>query len=129
MPEGKLVIAGIRPEYFEDAAVDESHTRAHGSTFRATVDVIEWLGNEAYAYIPYEAPPEVATQLAQLEKELDSEHCARSSSCRSTRSAGSARARRPSSGSTRGRCTCSTPARRQPHPDRHGVTQLARGVS
>ena len=35
-----------------------------GSTFRAKVDVVEWLGNEAYAYIPFEAPPEVAEQLA-----------------------------------------------------------------
>ena len=30
------------------------------ATFNATVDVVEWLGNEAYAYIPFEAPPEVA---------------------------------------------------------------------
>ena len=27
-----------------------------GSTFRAPVDVVEWLGNETYAYIPFEAP-------------------------------------------------------------------------
>ena len=39
----------------------------------ATVDVTEWLGNEQYAYIPYEAPAEVHDQLAQLERDLDSE--------------------------------------------------------
>jgi multiple sugar transport system ATP-binding protein len=68
-----LLIAGIRPEYFDDATVVEEHKLQHGSTFRATVDVTEWLGNEAYAYIPFEAPPEVQAQLQQLEKELEGE--------------------------------------------------------
>lgn len=44
-----------------------------GPTFRATVDVVEWLGNEACAYIPFEAPPEVKEQLAELERDLDGE--------------------------------------------------------
>ncbi len=68
-----LLIAGIRPEYFDDASVVERHKLGEGSTFRAKVDVTEWLGNEAYAYIPFEAPPEVQAELAQLEKELDGE--------------------------------------------------------
>ncbi len=66
-----LLIAGIRPEHFEDASVVESTQR--GSTFQTKIDVVEWLGNEAYAYIPFEAPPEVQQQLAQLEKDLDGE--------------------------------------------------------
>ncbi len=37
------------------------------------MDVVEWLGNEAYAYIPFEAPPEVREQLTQLERDLDGE--------------------------------------------------------
>ena len=66
-----LLIAGIRPEAFEDASVvDKSGS---GSTFTATVDVVEWLGNEAYAYMPFEAPPEVREQLEQLERDLDGE--------------------------------------------------------
>ena len=73
IPENKLLIAGIRPEYFADAAVLEPEKLAKGATFRATIDVVEWLGSEAYAYMPYEAPPEVASQLAELERELDSE--------------------------------------------------------
>ncbi len=68
-----LLIAGIRPEYFEDAAVMDPAKVREGSTFRATVDVTEWLGSQAYAYIPFEAPPEVQTQLQQLEKDLDGE--------------------------------------------------------
>jgi len=72
--QGKgVLIAGLRPEHFEDAKVIDSKVADRGTTFRATVDVVEWLGNEAYAYIPFEAPPEVATQLAELEKDLDSE--------------------------------------------------------
>ena len=66
-----LLMAGIRPEHFEDASVKSD--RASGSTFRATVDVVEWLGNETYAYIPFEAPPEVEEQLRQLERDLDGE--------------------------------------------------------
>jgi multiple sugar transport system ATP-binding protein len=70
--QGKgLLIAGIRPEHFEDASVVES--KREGSTFKAPVDVVEWLGNEAYAYIPFEAPPEVQSQLAELERDLDGE--------------------------------------------------------
>jgi len=66
-----LLMAGIRPEHFEDASVKGGH--GPGSTFRATVDVVEWLGNETYAYIPFEAPPEVEAQLRQLERDLDGE--------------------------------------------------------
>ena len=67
-----LLIAGIRPEHFEDASVVDT-SRTQGSTFKAKVDVVEWLGNEAYAYIPFEAPPEVQEQLTQLERDLDGE--------------------------------------------------------
>ena len=66
-----LLIAGIRPENFEDASVIEAKDAA--STFTAKVEVVEWLGNETYAYIPFEAPPEVADQLRQLERDLDGE--------------------------------------------------------
>ena len=62
--QGKgLLIAGIRPEHFEDASVMEPSRADAASTFRANVDVVEWLGNEAFAYIPFEAPPEVQKQL------------------------------------------------------------------
>ncbi|WP_408896713.1 ABC transporter ATP-binding protein [Nocardioides sp. R1-1] len=67
-----LLIAGIRPEHFEDASLAAEDRRA-GSTFAAKVDAVEWLGNETYAYIPFEAPEEVRQQLQQLEKDLDGE--------------------------------------------------------
>ncbi len=68
-----LLIAGIRPEHFEDASVVSTQRDTAGSTFTATVEVVEWLGNEAYAYIPFEAPPEVHKQLQELERDLDGE--------------------------------------------------------
>jgi multiple sugar transport system ATP-binding protein len=71
--ETDLLIAGIRPEYFEDASLVEADRLGRGSTFRATVDVIEWLGSEQFAYVPFEAPEAVRNQLAELERELDSE--------------------------------------------------------
>jgi multiple sugar transport system ATP-binding protein len=69
----ELVMVGIRPEYFEDASFVDEAKRHHGSTFRARVDVKEWLGDSQYAYIPYEAPEAITTKLRELSKELDSE--------------------------------------------------------
>jgi multiple sugar transport system ATP-binding protein len=71
--ERDLVILGFRPEYFEDASLINPEIRSKGNTFTAEVDVTEWLGNELYAYVPYEAPAEITHQLEDLERELDSE--------------------------------------------------------
>jgi multiple sugar transport system ATP-binding protein len=68
-----LLIAGIRPEYFEDASLVDSLAAARGARFRATVDVTEWLGSQQYAYLPFEAPAAVQQQLAELERELEGE--------------------------------------------------------
>ena len=73
IPEDTLLIAGIRPEYFEDASVIDPERAKDGATFSVTIDVVEWLGNEAFGYIPYDAPPEVEAQLEELAKELDNE--------------------------------------------------------
>ncbi|HEY7592693.1 MAG TPA: sn-glycerol-3-phosphate ABC transporter ATP-binding protein UgpC [Actinophytocola sp.] len=58
------VIAGIRPEHFEDAQLLDASAKAEGSTFAATVDVLESMGSDKYAYFTIEG--EVATS-----KELD----------------------------------------------------------
>ncbi len=71
--ERDLVLVGIRPEYFEDASLVDEATRDVGTVFRATVDVTEWLGDSQYAYLPFDAPPEVAAQLRDLSRELDSD--------------------------------------------------------
>src|SRR4051812_30340231 len=69
----KLLMAGIRPEHFEDAALVDAGERSRGVTFHAHVDVTEWLGNELFAYIPFEAPPDITAQLRDLSRELDSD--------------------------------------------------------
>jgi multiple sugar transport system ATP-binding protein len=66
-----LLIAGLRPEHFEDASVLDATAKTGGTTFDAEVDVVEWLGDTAYAYVPYEAHSEVEDQLKQLEQELE----------------------------------------------------------
>ena len=70
---GELAIVGIRPEGFEDAALVDSARRSAGFTFTAPVDVTEWLGNEKYAYVPFEPHPDVQKSLAELDRELDGE--------------------------------------------------------
>ncbi|MGE9807020.1 ABC transporter ATP-binding protein [Janibacter sp. G1551] len=65
-----LVIVGIRPEYFKDATLEEV---PGGVPFKAVVDVTEWLGNDLYAYIPYETDPTVQAKLDELDRELDGE--------------------------------------------------------
>jgi multiple sugar transport system ATP-binding protein len=68
------VTVGIRPESFDDAARIDTERAGDGVTFRAHVDVVEWLGNEQYAYIPYEGMDAgVKARLGELERELDSE--------------------------------------------------------
>ncbi|NMR19851.1 ABC transporter ATP-binding protein [Cellulomonas fimi] len=68
-----LVIVGIRPEHFEDAAVLEDSKREAGVTFETDVDVTEWLGSEQYAYIPFDTHPDVAAKLEELDRDLDGE--------------------------------------------------------
>jgi multiple sugar transport system ATP-binding protein len=68
-----LLLVGIRPEYFEDASLVDPARVPRGTSFRALVDVTEWLGDAQYAYIPYEAPEAVEQQLRELSRELDSE--------------------------------------------------------
>ncbi len=69
----ELLLVGIRPEYFEDASLVDDAKKHLGSTFTARVDVTEWLGDQQYAYIPYDAPDSIRTHLRELSKELDSE--------------------------------------------------------
>jgi multiple sugar transport system ATP-binding protein len=70
---GRAVIAGIRPEHLEDAALVDPAARERGVTFEVKVDVVEWLGAEEFAYAPYGAPPELVEPLHRLAEELDRE--------------------------------------------------------
>jgi multiple sugar transport system ATP-binding protein len=62
---GRQVIAGIRPESFEDAALVGAEARERGATFRAKIDLVESMGSELYAYFNTEGGIE-SEELAEL---------------------------------------------------------------
>jgi multiple sugar transport system ATP-binding protein len=68
-----LLMAGIRPEHFEDVSVLEETHIDRARTFEAHIDVREWLGDQQYAYVPYEAEAKVQDQLKELARESDSD--------------------------------------------------------
>jgi multiple sugar transport system ATP-binding protein len=59
------VIAGIRPEHFQDAALNED---LPGQQFEAKVDVLEWLGSDLYVHFQVEC---AAERLRALPDELE----------------------------------------------------------
>ncbi|HUB99537.1 MAG TPA: sn-glycerol-3-phosphate ABC transporter ATP-binding protein UgpC [Solirubrobacterales bacterium] len=63
--EGK-VIAGIRPENFEDAEIVGDLTQERGITFEAEIDLVESLGSDLYAYFHVESEGIQSDQLADL---------------------------------------------------------------
>jgi multiple sugar transport system ATP-binding protein len=58
------VIAGIRPESFEDAKLVGDDVRSSGATFKAKVDVVESMGSELYAY--FEVGSDATVESAEL---------------------------------------------------------------
>ncbi|WP_269443249.1 ABC transporter ATP-binding protein [Jatrophihabitans cynanchi] len=64
------VLLGIRPEAFEDAALVPPENREHGVTFRATIDVVESMGSEVYAYFAFDGQEKVTSaELAELARD------------------------------------------------------------
>lgn len=68
-----IVLAGIRPEFFEDAATLDSGRKSRGSLVRVDVSRTEWLGNEQYVYVDYENDPRVVDTLQRLAHEMDAD--------------------------------------------------------
>jgi multiple sugar transport system ATP-binding protein len=60
------VIAGIRPEHFEDASVVEEHRLAEGHVFEAKVSLTESMGSEIYAYVEYEGEGATSDALEEI---------------------------------------------------------------
>jgi multiple sugar transport system ATP-binding protein len=48
--DGKQLIAGVRPESFEDASLVETHARGSGATFQAHIELVESMGAELYVH-------------------------------------------------------------------------------
>ena len=60
------VIAGVRPEHFEDGALLDESAKQGGVTFSAHVDVLESMGSEKYAYFTIEGELAATSELAEL---------------------------------------------------------------
>ncbi|ONI77203.1 ABC transporter ATP-binding protein [Actinosynnema sp. ALI-1.44] len=60
------VILGIRPEHFEDAHLLDDSAKAGGATFAATVDVLESMGSDKYAYFTVEGDQATSQELEEL---------------------------------------------------------------
>ena len=67
---GHDLIMGIRPENFEDAALLNGG-RDEGLTFTATVDELESLGAEKYAYFHLQGARATAQELEELAADAD----------------------------------------------------------
>src|SRR5687767_11519900 len=66
------VIVGVRPEHFEDAAIEPD--RPGLMKFKAKVDVVESMGSELYAYFDVETKQEVQSDdLTELAKDAGME--------------------------------------------------------
>jgi multiple sugar transport system ATP-binding protein len=63
---GKRVLAGLRPESFEDAEVARRQNRRGGHEFEADVDLTESMGSEVYAYLRLEGDLAEADELAEI---------------------------------------------------------------
>jgi multiple sugar transport system ATP-binding protein len=63
---GEKLIAGIRPEDFEDAAKVDAETRVRGTTFRTRLDLVEAMGAEYYAHFGVDAQRLRSSELQEL---------------------------------------------------------------
>jgi multiple sugar transport system ATP-binding protein len=63
------VILGVRPENFEDAALVPADVLSHGVTFSVTVDVLESMGSDVFAYFTLEGGPAQSAELEELARD------------------------------------------------------------
>lgn len=63
------VIVGVRPEHFEDASLVDVLERFRALTFEVTVDLVESLGAEKYAYFTIAGDSVKSDQLDELARE------------------------------------------------------------
>jgi multiple sugar transport system ATP-binding protein len=60
------VIAGLRPEDFEDAELVDRSRHEGGLEFDANIDLVESMGSEIYAYFTYEGEVARSEQISEL---------------------------------------------------------------
>jgi multiple sugar transport system ATP-binding protein len=65
------LIAGIRPEHFEDAELARDRGEA-GLVFKTKIDVLEWMGSELFAHFSIERQRIESEELAELAEDAGS---------------------------------------------------------
>ena len=108
------VVAGLRPEHFEDASLVADRSR--GVTFKVKIDVLESMGSEFYAYFVVESEGVSSRELEEIAQDAGSADLPSTEGGVqiTARLAAESRVREgaeASSGSTRPTCTSSTPSR------------------
>jgi len=63
---GKKLIAGVRPEDFEDASNVAAETKGRGTTFKTTFDLVEAMGAEYYVHFGVKAEQLESSQVDDL---------------------------------------------------------------
>ena len=113
---GRKLIAGIRPEDFEDVSMVAAEIRGRGTTFKTKFDLVEAMGAEYYVH--FSAGGRAAWSPRRWRTCWPTRAASPRPPTRATRSSsrgwtprrGSRSASRPRSGSTRPSCTSSTPS-------------------
>jgi multiple sugar transport system ATP-binding protein len=68
---GRPLIAGIRPEDFEDATKVDRDSRARGTTFNTRLDLVEAMGAEYYAHFGVNTDRQLhSSELAELKDDM-----------------------------------------------------------
>ncbi len=62
------IVAGLRPEHFEDAALVPD--RSKGTVFKTKIDVLESMGSEYYAYFVVASEQVASAELAELAEDI-----------------------------------------------------------
>jgi multiple sugar transport system ATP-binding protein len=68
---GRKLVAGVRPEDFEDATKVDRESRARGTTFRARLDLVEAMGAEYYAHFGVDTDRQLrSSELTDLREDM-----------------------------------------------------------
>jgi multiple sugar transport system ATP-binding protein len=67
--QGRKLIAGVRPEDFEDAAKVDRDSRDRGTTFPAHLDLVEAMGSEYYAHFGVQGGSMQSADLRELRQD------------------------------------------------------------
>jgi multiple sugar transport system ATP-binding protein len=66
----RSIVAGVRPEHFEDVSIVGRQEQRAGARFEATVDVLEWLGSDLFVHFSVERGAVEARGLSEVADEL-----------------------------------------------------------